>query len=168
MHDTRLIGAFAFAAALLMAPASASAFDESKYPDLKGQWDRLGNPPSWAPAGKPPLTAEYQAVYEANRADMVNGGAPAGVQFGTPTRSHCPLRSGYFDSSSMRALAEAISAAVNARAANRRKSCIDITSPCAALVAAATIVVLGWTPRGQPAGTIHQPHEDANGRQWAR
>jgi len=57
-----------------MAPADAAAFDESKYPDLKGQWDRVGVP-NWTPAGRPPLTPEYQAVYEANRADMVNGGA---------------------------------------------------------------------------------------------
>jgi hypothetical protein len=41
---------------------------------MKGQWDRVGAP-NWTPAGKPPFTPEYQAVYEANRADMVNGGA---------------------------------------------------------------------------------------------
>jgi hypothetical protein len=76
MNETRSIGAVVLAAAaLLIAPGGAFAFDESKYPDLRGQWERLGNPPSWAPAGTPPLTPEYQAVYEANRADMVNGGA---------------------------------------------------------------------------------------------
>jgi len=37
MNDTRLIGAIALTAALLIAPADAAAFDESKYPDLKGQ-----------------------------------------------------------------------------------------------------------------------------------
>src|SRR5262245_44069029 len=57
-----------------MASAGAEAFDESKYPDLKGQWERVGVP-NWTPAGKPPLTPEYEAVYEANRADMRNGGA---------------------------------------------------------------------------------------------
>src|SRR5260370_24497755 len=74
MNDTRLSGAMALTAALLMAPAGAAVFDDSKYPDLKGQWDRVGVP-NWTPAGKPPFTPEYQAVYEANRADMVNGGA---------------------------------------------------------------------------------------------
>src|SRR5207248_2605111 len=74
MNDTRLIGAIALMTALLMAPASAPAFDDSKYPDMKGQWDRVGAP-NWTPAGKPPFTPEYQAVFEANRADMANGGA---------------------------------------------------------------------------------------------
>jgi hypothetical protein len=64
----------ALTAALVMASAGAEAFDESKYPDLKGQWERVGVP-NWTPAGKPPLTPEYEAVYEANRADMRNGGA---------------------------------------------------------------------------------------------
>jgi hypothetical protein len=71
MNNTRVI---ALTAALVMASAGAEAFDESKYPDLKGQWDRIGVP-NWTPAGKPPLTPEYEAVYEANRADMRNGGA---------------------------------------------------------------------------------------------
>jgi hypothetical protein len=74
MNHTRLIGAIALMAALLMAPAGAAVSDGSKYPDMAGQWDRVG-PPNWTPAGKPPFTPEYQAVYEANRADMVNGGA---------------------------------------------------------------------------------------------
>src|SRR5215470_8784111 len=71
MNNTRVI---ALTAAFVMASAGAEAFDESKYPDLKGQWERVGVP-NWTPAGKPPLTPEYEAVYEANRADMRNGGA---------------------------------------------------------------------------------------------
>src|SRR5262249_38099898 len=71
MNNTRVIG---LTAAFVMASAGAEAFDESKYPDLKGQWERVGVP-NWTPAGKPPLTPEYEAVYEANRADMRNGGA---------------------------------------------------------------------------------------------
>src|SRR5438445_13807035 len=55
MHDSRLIGAIAFAVALLVAPAGAAAHDDAKYPDLRGQWDRIG-PPNWTPAGKPPFT----------------------------------------------------------------------------------------------------------------
>ena len=73
MNDTCMIGAIALTMALLAA-TGAPAHDESKYPDVKGQWDRVGVP-NWTPAGPPPLTPEYQAVYEANRADMRNGGA---------------------------------------------------------------------------------------------
>src|SRR5437868_12828266 len=68
------IGAIASMLALLIPATDAVAFEDSKYPDLKGQWDRVG-PPNWTPAGKAPFTPEYQAVYEANRADMANGGA---------------------------------------------------------------------------------------------
>jgi hypothetical protein len=77
MHNTRLLGAIALTVALLLVSSGALALDESKYPDLKGQWDRVGVP-NWSPAGPPPLTAEYKAVLEANRADMRNGG-PGGV-----------------------------------------------------------------------------------------
>jgi hypothetical protein len=77
MNGTRLLGNVALTAALLLTAGGALALDESKYPDLKGQWDRVGVP-NWTPAGPPPLTPEYKAVYEANRADMVNGG-PGGV-----------------------------------------------------------------------------------------
>jgi hypothetical protein len=73
MNDIRFIVALPLAAATLAVLADTAAAD-AKYPDLKGQWERVG-PPNWTPAGKPPFTSEYQAVYEANRADMVNGGA---------------------------------------------------------------------------------------------
>jgi hypothetical protein len=73
MTDIRLLGALALAAALLLGPARAAILDDAQYPDLKGQWDRVG-PPNWTPAGKPPFTPEYQAVFEANKADMTNGG----------------------------------------------------------------------------------------------
>jgi hypothetical protein len=73
MHELRLLAAIALTAALLT-PASARILDESKFPDLKGQWDRVGVP-NWTPAGTPPFTSQYQAVFEANRADMKNGGA---------------------------------------------------------------------------------------------
>jgi len=68
------IGVTALAAALAMTFAVAQAFDDAKYPDMKGQWNRVG-PPNWqAVNGPAPLTPEYQAVYNANRADMTNGG----------------------------------------------------------------------------------------------
>jgi len=68
------IGAMALVGALLLNWSGALALDESKYPDFKGQWVRIGNP-NWTPvAGKPPLTPEYQKVFEANLEDMKNGG----------------------------------------------------------------------------------------------
>ena len=74
------IGLIALAAALIAAVTSAQGFDEMKYPDWSGQWRRppgVGNqwdtskPPRQAQA---PLTAEYQAIYEANLKDQAAGG----------------------------------------------------------------------------------------------
>jgi hypothetical protein len=75
MRYRSLIGATILAAALLVPRSGAQAFDDSKYPNMKGQWLRIGNP-NWAPAGapRPPLTPEYQKIFEANRADMASGG----------------------------------------------------------------------------------------------
>jgi hypothetical protein len=76
--------AFAFAISATM--ASARIFDESKYPDWRGQWMRLpvaglrGNP-SWDPnksdglAQQAPLTPEYRAKLDASLADQAAGGA---------------------------------------------------------------------------------------------
>ncbi len=52
--------------------APALAFDQSKYPDLHGQWLRVGSP-RWDD-DHAPLTAEYKAIYEANLKDMAQGG----------------------------------------------------------------------------------------------
>ena len=61
-------------AALSMATVGAYAFDESKYPDWKGKWDRVGAP-RWVQAGdKAPLTPEYQAIFDWNTADQKAGG----------------------------------------------------------------------------------------------
>ena len=87
------IGAAVLAAAMLAMIGGAAAFDETKYPDLKGQWRRVGNggllaggagglrwddskPPADTPSlgQEPPLTPEYQAIYDANLADMEKGG----------------------------------------------------------------------------------------------
>ena len=67
--------------ALMLGAGSASAFDQGKYPDWKGQWRRTdtGIPrydPS-KPAGKgqqAPLTPEYQAVLDASLKDQAEGG----------------------------------------------------------------------------------------------
>jgi hypothetical protein len=87
MRFRNSIAATALAAAFMMTIGGAAAFDDSKYPDMKGQWrrvgravpsDRIGAPfdPS-KPFGRgeeAPLTPEYQAIYEANLADMERGG----------------------------------------------------------------------------------------------
>jgi hypothetical protein len=78
----RRISIGSLAAAVIMAAAGAHAFDDAKYPDLKGQWTRISPPgqPAFDPS-KPrgrgqqaPLTPEYQAVFEANLADLAAGG----------------------------------------------------------------------------------------------
>jgi hypothetical protein len=56
----------------LLRPDAAQAFDQSKYPNLKGQWLRVGSP-RWDDAHAP-LTPEYQAIYQANLKDMREGG----------------------------------------------------------------------------------------------
>ena len=74
MHRHFSIGAFAVAAALLTTFTGASAFDESKYPDWKGVWERKA-PPRWVQQGdKAPLTPEYQKIMDWNTADQKAGG----------------------------------------------------------------------------------------------
>jgi hypothetical protein len=74
------IGAVTLAAAILAAGAGARAFDETRYPDLKGQWVRFEVGPVKFDPGKPrlqqaaPLTPEYQAIFQANLADQDAGG----------------------------------------------------------------------------------------------
>jgi hypothetical protein len=86
MRAQDLIGAVAVVTGLWLTIGTAAAADESKYPDLNGYWrraaavrgDRIGagfDPGK--PFGReqrPPLTPEYQAIYEANLADMEQGG----------------------------------------------------------------------------------------------
>ena len=73
MLKRSLIGSVVLATALWMSVGSAWAFDESKYPDLKGQWQRIGAP-RWAKASEAPLTDEYRAIFEANLRDQATGG----------------------------------------------------------------------------------------------
>jgi len=76
------------ALAVALAATTAQAFDETKYPDWSGQWRR---PPGvsiqWDPT-KPlgrgqqaPLTAEYQALFEASLADQAKGGQGEDARF---------------------------------------------------------------------------------------
>ncbi len=64
--------------AALCIPVMGAIADESrsldKYPDLRGQWERAFVPRWTMGQEKPPLTPEYQKVYEANLADMAGGG----------------------------------------------------------------------------------------------
>jgi hypothetical protein len=76
------------AIATLAMPVAAQAFDETKYPDLKGQWRRAETgtfrfDPSkpWGPGQEAPLTPEYQAIFEANLASQASGGQGVGVTY---------------------------------------------------------------------------------------
>src|SRR5438876_7539176 len=66
----------ALAAALLATPSAAQVVDFGKYPDFKGQWVRApGTPNNWiALAGPPPLTPEYQKIWDGISADLKAGG----------------------------------------------------------------------------------------------
>jgi hypothetical protein len=68
------VGAFVVAAVLTLSVVVAWAFDETKYPNWKGQWVQLDgsqNSP-WDPTKPPgsgqlaPLTPEYQAIFDAS------------------------------------------------------------------------------------------------------
>jgi hypothetical protein len=79
MPYRRLTRALVLMAALYGATTGAAAFDDAMYPDLKGQWAKVGSG-EWDPS-KPrglgqqaPLTAEYQAILEASLADQKGGG----------------------------------------------------------------------------------------------
>jgi hypothetical protein len=73
--------AIALAAALGLAASAAFAHDETKYPNLKGQWVRLAKDQGgqWDPAKppgrgqQPPLTAAYQKAWEATLAARAAG-----------------------------------------------------------------------------------------------
>lgn len=91
MLGRSLITAGMLAAALATTWDAARAFDESKYPDLKGQWIRARVPgvvgqPSYDPnhnqghPQNPPLKPKYQAIWEASLKDQDAGG-----QGGDPT-----------------------------------------------------------------------------------
>jgi hypothetical protein len=79
------IGGALVAGVLILATGSGWAFDDANYPDWKGQWHRLPVPgvpgvASYDPtkragvAQQPPLTAEYQKIFEANLAEQAAGG----------------------------------------------------------------------------------------------
>jgi hypothetical protein len=75
MHCWRLLGVLAVTAAL---GAGAAAAADGKYPDWKGQWERMGTAgfdPA-QPSGRrqqPPLNAEYRAIWDAHLAEEASG-----------------------------------------------------------------------------------------------
>ena len=85
MHHRVPIRAALAMATLCLTMARARAFDYARYPDLKGQWNRVPVPgavgqPTYDP-GKPwgrgqqaPLTPEFEAIFQANLADQAAGG----------------------------------------------------------------------------------------------
>jgi len=80
MHQRNAMYAGALIAALALTVPAARAFDDSKYPDLRGQWRPIGGPmrfdgsKPWGPGQEAPLSAEYQAIFEANLVDQAAGG----------------------------------------------------------------------------------------------
>ena len=81
MLSKSMIGFVALATAVIAGPVAAQQpFDESKYPAFAGQWQnigRLGTFDQSKPPGRgqqAPLTPEYQAIFEANLADVAKGG----------------------------------------------------------------------------------------------
>jgi hypothetical protein len=80
MFRRPLISAAALVLTFVM-PIAAQALDDTKYPDMQGQWARpAGIGIQWDQTKKlgvgqqPPLTPEYQAVWEASIADQAAGG----------------------------------------------------------------------------------------------
>lgn len=93
IRSRSLICGHALATVLLATPAAAQVADVvavqvatqvtdavadlSKYPDFKGQWIRPfdGSPNNWIRlSGQPPLTAEYQKLWDEIKADLKAGG----------------------------------------------------------------------------------------------
>ena len=86
MFDRSLLGAIALTAALLTTIVGAPAQDAMKYPDWSGIWRGIGGN-QWDPSKpiglpqQPPLTPEYQAVFEASMADQKLGGQGNNVRY---------------------------------------------------------------------------------------
>src|SRR5438309_12092033 len=78
MRYRRWIGPVALAVMFATASAAAQSSSDSKYPEWKGQWVRIGagtyDPDKRSGGQPPPLTAGYEAIWEANRAEEAAGG----------------------------------------------------------------------------------------------
>ena len=86
MFSRSALATISLTAVLGAASGAACAQDLSKYPDWSGQWLRIGGI-QWDPskplgaAQKPPLTAEYQAIFDASLADQSHGGQGNNARF---------------------------------------------------------------------------------------
>jgi hypothetical protein len=80
MPNRTSITSLLFAAALGVLGTSAWSQEGAKYPDLKGMWVRIGAGGQYDPTKpairgqQPPLTAEYQAIWDAHLAEARAGG----------------------------------------------------------------------------------------------
>jgi hypothetical protein len=81
MTSRAMIAWVTTAMCLLAGPVNArQPFDDSKYPAFEGQWVRIGPIERFDPTKPPaagqeaPLTPEYQAIFQANLADVAKGG----------------------------------------------------------------------------------------------
>src|SRR5262245_19362917 len=78
-EQNRILRIAVAAMALFTASNAARAWDDARYPDWKGQWERIGSG-SFDPskrggrAQQPPLTPEYQAIWEENIKSERTGG----------------------------------------------------------------------------------------------
>jgi len=96
MFPQSFIGVSVIMAVLFMAVGEVSAFDQTKYPDLRGEWRRgpdtgvrvarfpgaIFDPSKgWGPAQQPPLIPQYQARFETNLADLAAGGQGIGETY---------------------------------------------------------------------------------------
>ena len=79
MSNKEFIRVSALVLMVIASATGAQGYDESQYPNLKGQWFRVGAG-SFDPTKKPglgqeaPLTEEYQKILEASLADQAAGG----------------------------------------------------------------------------------------------
>ena len=90
------LGVFALAVGIGLAGAICDArsqvMDLGKYPDIAGRWGR-SEVYQWARGEKPPLTPEYQAVYQSNSVDRATGGHGTDIMYrcfppGMPRQMH--------------------------------------------------------------------------------
>jgi hypothetical protein len=79
MQDRWAAGALALMLALGGGIAAAGAQEPAGYPNLYGQWSRTANSAQWDPSKppglkqQPPLTPEFQALFEVNAVAVVKG-----------------------------------------------------------------------------------------------
>jgi hypothetical protein len=85
MRRQAFMGVFALAFGIGLGGVNSDArsqiIDMGKYPNIAGGWGR-SEVFGWAPRGeKPPLTPQYEAIYQANIADQATGGHGTDVMY---------------------------------------------------------------------------------------